>query len=79
MIEIERISQASLYLRKAVGNVFNISIILITIFLIISLVLWLIGIKIKSEKAIKNGIRLSLSMTILEILMFGIIIFIAGM
>ena len=79
MIEIERISQASLYLRKVLENLFNISIVLITIFLICSLVIWLVGVKIKSEKAIKNGIRLSLSMTILEILMFGIIIFIAGM
>ena len=54
---------------------FHVSITIITIFLIISLLLWLIGVKIKSEKAIKSGIRLSLSMLLLEFLMFGIIIF----
>ena len=77
MLNYKDLAQTSIYVENAIKVVFKTSIILVTILLIISLILWLIGIKIKSEKAIKKGIRLSLSMLYLEFLMFGIVIFIA--
>ena len=77
MLNYKDLTQTSIYVENAIKVVFKISIILVTILLIISLILWLIGIKIKSEKAIKKGISLSLSMLYLELLMFGIVIFIA--
>ena len=77
MLNYKDLTQTSIYVENAIKVVFKTSIILVTILLIISLILWLIGIKIKSEKAIKKGISLSLSMLYLELLMFGIVIFIA--
>ncbi len=77
MVEIYDYSKMPLYLTNYMRVVFNVSIILLTIFLIVSLAIWLVGVKIKSEKAIKNGMRLSLSIIVLICFMFGIIIFIA--
>lgn len=56
---------------------FNFSVILLTIILIISLVIWLIGIHIKSEKAIKSGIKTSISILLLLSILIIIVIVIA--
>ena len=77
MVEINDYAEIPLILNNYMRVVYHISIILLTIFLIISLTLWLVGVKIKSEKAIKNGMRLSLSMLIILCSMFGIIVLIA--
>lgn len=77
MVEINDYSEILLILNNYMRVVYHISIILLTILLIISLIMWLVGVKIKSEKAIKNGMRLSLSMLILLCSMFGIIVLLA--
>lgn len=66
------------YINQCMKVTFNFSLILLTIIQIISLVLWLIGIKIKSEKAIKMGIRMSVSTLLLNALMIGIVLVIAN-
>ena len=50
MLNYKDITQAYIYVENVIKVIFNVSIILVTIFLIISLIIWLIGIKIKSEK-----------------------------
>ena len=49
-----------------------------TLILIISLILWLVGVKIKSEKAIKMGIRMSITFLVAEILLIGLVLLIAN-
>lgn len=66
------------YINQCMKVTFNFSLILLTIILIFSLVLWLIGIRIKSEKAIKMGIRMSVSTLLLNALMIGIVLVIAN-
>ena len=78
MVEINDYSKMLLILNNYMRVVFHISIILLTIFLIISIMMWLVGVRIKSEKTIKIGMRLSLSMIVLLCLMFGTIILIAN-
>lgn len=56
---------------------FNFSIIFFTIILIFSLVLWLIGIKIKSEKVIKMGVKISISVFFIEMLLIIVVLIIA--
>lgn len=66
------------YINQCMKVTFNFSLILLTIIQIISLVLWLIGIRIKSEKAIKMGIRMSVSTLLLNALMIGIVLVIVN-
>ena len=66
------------YINQCMKITFNFSLILLTTILIISLVLWLIGIKIKSEKAIKMGIRMSVSTLLLNVLLIVIVLIIAS-
>ena len=77
MVEIYDYSKMPLYLTSFMKVVFHISIILLTIILITSLLLWLVGVKIKSEKTIKIGMKLSISMILLLCLLFGMITLIA--
>ena len=77
MVEIYDYSKISLNLSGYIRTSFYITIILLTIFLISSLIIWLVGVKIKSEKTIKVGMRLSLGMLLLIFLMFGMVILIA--
>lgn len=79
MFELYDYSVISLYFNSYLKVMFNISIILLTIFLIASLVMWLVGVKLKSEKTIKKGMRLTLIMIFLLVLMFGMIIMIANL
>ena len=66
------------YINQCMKVTFNFSLILLTIILIFSLVLWLIGIRIKSEKAIKKGIRMSVSTLLLNVLLIVIVLIIAS-
>lgn len=69
--------QLSNYINQCMKVTFEFSIVLVTAILICSLVLWLIGIYIKSERAIKMGIKISISFLILEMLLIGTILIIA--
>jgi len=66
------------YINQCMKVTFNFSLNLLTKILVISLVLWLIGIKIKSEKAIKIGIRMSVSTLLLNVLLIVIVLIIAS-
>ena len=57
---------------------FEFSTTLLAVILIISLILWLVGVKIKSEKAIKMGIRMSITFLVSEILLIGLVLIIAN-
>lgn len=66
------------YINKIMKITFEFSTTLLTIILIISLILWLVGVRIKSEKAIKMGIRMSISFLVAEILLIGLVLLIAN-
>lgn len=66
------------YINKIMKITFEFSTTLLTIILITSLILWLIGVKIKSEKAIKMGIRMSITFLVAEILLIGLVLLIAN-
>ena len=65
-------------INKIMKITFEFSTTLLTIILITSLILWLIGVKIKSEKAIKMGIRMSITFLVAEILLIGLVLLIAN-
>ena len=66
------------YINKIMKITFEFSTTLLTIILIISLILWLVGVRIKSEKAIKMGIRMSITFLVAEILLIGLVLLIAN-
>ena len=66
------------YINKIMKITFEFSTTILTVILIISLILWLIGVKIKSEKAIKMGIRMSITFLVAEILLIGLVLLIAN-
>ena len=66
------------YINKIMKITFEFSTTLLTIILIISLILWLVGVKIKSEKAITMGIRMSITFLVAEILLIGLVLLIAN-
>lgn len=66
------------YINKIMKITFEFSTTLLTIILIISLILWLVGVRIKSEKAIKMGIRMSITFLVAEILLAGLVLLIAN-
>lgn len=66
------------YINKIMKITFEFSTTLLTIILIVSLILWLVGVKIKSEKAIKMGIRMSITFLVAEILLIGLVLIIAN-
>ena len=66
------------YINKIMKATFEFSITISTVILIVSLILWLIGVKIKSEKAIKMGIRMSITFLVAEILLIGLVLLIAN-
>ena len=66
------------YINKIMKITFEFSTILLAVILIISLILWLVGVKIKSEKAIKMGIRMSITFLVAEILLIGLVLLIAN-
>lgn len=76
MQEIE-LTQIINLINQCMKYTFNFSLILLTSLLIIALVVWLIGIKIKSEKAIKMGIKVSITTLILNLLLIGIVVIVA--
>ena len=66
------------YINKIMKIAFEFSKTLLAVILIISLILWLVGVKIKSEKAIKMGIRMSITFLVAEILLIGLVLLIAN-
>ena len=66
------------YRNKIMKITFEFSTTISTVILIVSLILWLIGVKIKSEKAIKMGIRMSITFLVAEILLIGLVLLIAN-
>ena len=66
------------YINKIMKITFEFSTTISTVILIVSLILWLIGVKIKSEKAIKMGIRMSITFLVAEILLIGLVLLIAN-
>lgn len=66
------------YINKIMKITFEFSTTLLTIILITSLILWFVGVKIKSEKAIKMGIRMSITFLVAEILLIGLVLLIAN-
>ena len=66
------------YINKIMKITFEFSTTLLTIILITFLILWLVGVKIKSEKAIKMGIRMSITFLVAEILLIGLVLLIAN-
>ena len=66
------------YINKIMKATFEFSTTLLTIILITFLILWLVGVKIKSEKAIKMGIRMSITFLVAEILLIGLVLIIAN-
>ena len=66
------------YINKIMKITFEFSTTLLAVILIISLILWLVGVKIKSEKAIKMGIRMSITFLVAEILLIGLVLLIAN-
>lgn len=66
------------YINRIMKITFEFSTTLLTVILIASLILWLVGVKIKSEKAIKIGIRLSVSFLVLDIPLIGLVLLIAN-
>ena len=66
------------YINKTMKIAFEFSKTLLAVILIISLILWLVGVKIKSEKAIKMGIRMSITFLVAEILLIGLVLLIAN-
>ena len=66
------------YINKTMKIAFEFSTTLLTIILITFLILWLVGVKIKSEKAIKMGIRMSITFLVAEILLIGLVLLIAN-
>ena len=66
------------YINKIMKITFEFSTTISTVILIVSLILWLIGVKIKSEKAIKVGIRMSITFLVAEILLIGLVLLIAN-
>ena len=66
------------YINKIMKITFEISTTLLAVILIISLILWLVGVRIKSEKAIKMGIRMSITFLVAEILLIGLVLLIAN-
>lgn len=66
------------YINRIMKITFEFSTTLLTVILIVSLILWLIGVKIKSEKAIKMGIRMSITFLVAEILLIGLVLLIAN-
>ena len=66
------------YINKIMKITFEFSTTLFTVILIISLILWLVGVRIKSEKAIKMGIRMSITFLVAEILLIGLVLLIAN-
>ncbi|MCI8308811.1 MAG: hypothetical protein HFJ45_01035 [Clostridia bacterium] len=73
------INQGTNLMNNVMKCAFNVSIIFLVMMMIISVFIWLIGVKLKSEKAIKTGIRISISMLIIIILLIGIILIIANL
>ena len=66
------------YINKIMKITFEFSTTLLTIILITFLILWLVGVRIKSEKAIKMGIRMSITFLVAEILLIGLVLLIAN-
>ena len=66
------------YINRIMKITFDFSTTLLTVILIVSLILWFVGVKIKSEKAIKMGIRMSASFLVLDILLIGLVLLIAN-
>lgn len=66
------------YINKIMKITFEFSTTLLAVILIISLILWLVGVKIKSERAIKMGIRMSITFLVAEILLIGLVLLIAN-
>ena len=66
------------YINRIMKITFEFSTTLLTVILIISLILWLVGVRIKSEKAIKMGIRMSITFLEAEILLIGLVLLIAN-
>lgn len=66
------------YINKIMKATFEFSTTLLTIILITFLILWLVGVKIKSEKALKMGIRMSITFLVAEILLIGLVLLIAN-
>lgn len=76
MQEID-LTQTINFINQCMKYTFNFSLILLTSLLIIALVVWLVGINIKSEKAIKMGIKISITTLILNLLLIGIVVIVA--
>lgn len=66
------------YINRIMKITFEFSTTLLTVILIISLILWLVGVRIKLEKAIKMGIRMSITFLVAEILLIGLVLLIAN-
>ena len=66
------------YINQIMKITFEFSSTILTVILITSLILWLVGVKIKSEKAIKMGIRMSITFLVAEILLIGLVLLIAN-
>ena len=66
------------YINRIMKITFDFSTTLLTVILIVSLILWFVGVKIKSEKAIKMGIRMSITFLVAEILLIGLVLLIAN-
>ena len=66
------------YINRIMKITFDFSSTLLTVILIVSLILWFVGVKIKSEKAIKMGIRMSITFLVAEILLIGLVLLIAN-
>ena len=66
------------YINKIMKITFEFSTTLLAVILIISLILWLVGVKINSEKAIKMGLRMSITFLVEEILLIGLVLLIAN-
>lgn len=71
------INQVTNLMNNLMKNTFNVSIIFLIMTMILAVIIWLIGVKLKSEKAIKMGVKISINMLIIFILCIGIVLIIA--
>ena len=71
------INQVTKLMNNLMKNTFNVSIIFLIMTMILAVIIWLIGVKLKSEKAIKMGVKISINMLIIFILCIGIVLIIA--
>lgn len=71
------INQVTKLMNNLMKSTFNVSIIFLIMTMILAVIIWLIGVKLKSEKAIKMGVKISINMLIIFILCIGIVLIIA--